>query len=66
MDSDLPSPAGAGARAAQLRAEINRANRLYYVENAPELGDAEWDARMQELLAVEQAYPDLRTPDSPT
>jgi len=53
-------------RAAQLRAEINRANRLYYVENAPELDDAEWDGRMQELLALEEANPTLLTPDSPT
>ena len=66
IDSDLPSPADAGARAAQLRAEINRANRLYYIENAPELDDAEWDARMQELVALEKAHSELRTPDSPT
>lgn len=53
-------------KAAQLRAEINRANRLYYVENAPKLDDAEWDGRMQELLALETEHPSLRTPDSPT
>ncbi|MDA1278566.1 MAG: NAD-dependent DNA ligase LigA [Chloroflexi bacterium] len=56
----------AGSRAGQLRAEINLANRLYYVENAPELDDAEWDAKMRELLALEQTYPELKTPDSPT
>ncbi|MDE0591646.1 MAG: NAD-dependent DNA ligase LigA [Dehalococcoidia bacterium] len=60
------SPEEAVNRAVQLRAEINRANRLYYVENAPKLDDAEWDARMQELLALEEAHPDLKTPDSPT
>ncbi len=66
MDPALPSPADARARAAKLRTEINRANRLYYVENAPDLSDADWDALMQELLALEKAYPELRTPDSPT
>jgi len=59
-------PEEAVNRATQLRAEINRANRLYYIENAPELNDAEWDARMQELLALEEAHPNLKTPDSPT
>ena len=53
-------------RAAQLRVEINRANTLYYIENAPEIDDAEWDARMQELLALEATYPELQTSDSPT
>ena len=53
-------------RVAQLRVEINRANTLYYIENAPEIDDAEWDARMQELLALEATYPELQTPDSPT
>jgi DNA ligase (NAD+) len=66
FDSDSSTLDEAAARAAQLRDEINRANRLYYVENAPELGDAEWDARMQELLALEDAHPDLQSPDSPT
>ena len=64
--SDSSNSDNAAIRAAQLRDEINRANRLYYVENAPELDDAEWDARMQELLALEHAHPELKTPDSPT
>ena len=54
------------ARAAELRAQIERANRLYYVEDAPELTDAEYDALMRELIALEEAHPELRTPDSPT
>jgi len=66
FDSDSSAPTEAVARTAQLRDEINRANHLYYVENAPELDDAEWDARMQELLALEATYPELKTPDSPT
>lgn len=59
-------PDDVAKRAAKLRAEINRANRLYYVEDAPVLDDAEYDARMQELLALEREHPALLTPDSPT
>ena len=54
------------ARVAELRARIERANRLYYVEDAPELTDAEYDALMRELVELEEAHPELRTPDSPT
>ena len=53
-------------RAADLRVRIERANRLYFVEDAPELTDAEYDALMRELVALEEAHPELRTPDSPT
>jgi len=53
-------------RAARLRVEINRANTLYYIENSPEIDDAQWDARMQELLSLEATYPELQTSDSPT
>jgi DNA ligase (NAD+) len=66
FDSESSTPNEAVVRSAQLRDEINRANRLYYVENAPELGDAEYDARMQELIALEAAHLELKTPDSPT
>ncbi len=71
FDSDSPESGSSdtgeiAVHATQLRAEINRANRLYYVDNAPELDDAEWDGRMQELLALEEAHPALRTADSPT
>jgi DNA ligase (NAD+) len=54
------------ARAAELRAALERANRLYYVEDAPEISDAEYDALLRELQELEQAHPELRTPDSPT
>jgi DNA ligase (NAD+) len=59
-------PEGARARHAELVAAIERANRLYYVENAPELSDAEYDALFRELLALEAAFPELATPDSPS
>ena len=54
------------ARAAWLRREIERHNRLYYREDAPEISDAEFDALFRELLALEEANPQLRSPDSPT
>ncbi|HEY7936234.1 MAG TPA: NAD-dependent DNA ligase LigA [Candidatus Limnocylindrales bacterium] len=56
----------AGERHAVLAAEIERADRLYYLEDAPELSDADYDARFRELVAIETAFPDLRTPESPT
>ena len=53
-------------RAAQLRREIERHNRLYYNEDAPEITDAEYDALFRELVAIEENNPALVTPDSPT
>lgn len=41
-------------------------NRLYYEQSAPEITDAEYDALMRELEALEADHPELRTPDSPT
>jgi DNA ligase (NAD+) len=45
---------------------IRRANEMYYVADAPELSDAEYDRLMRELVALETAFPALVTPDSPT
>ena len=53
-------------RLQQLRAEIRRHEDLYYQHSAPEISDAAFDALMQELESLEQQYPDLVTPDSPT
>jgi DNA ligase (NAD+) len=53
-------------RAAFLRAEIERHNRLYYVEERPEISDTEFDMLFRELQELEERYPELRTPDSPT
>ena len=50
----------------RLRARINHHNRLYYVYDAPEIPDAEYDRLMRELQALEQQHPDLITADSPT
>ncbi len=60
------APDVAAARHAELAATIAEANRLYYQEDAPELTDAEYDALMRELVALEAAHPALVTPDSPT
>ena len=54
------------ARIEHLRAEIGRHSALYYQHDAPEISDAEWDALMRELRALEAEHPELVTPDSPT
>jgi len=51
---------------ARLRREIRRHEELYYVHATPEISDAEFDALMRDLQVVEQAHPELVTPDSPT
>lgn len=56
----------ATARHAVLSEVLERANRLYYEQDAPELTDAEYDERMRELVALETAFPALVTPASPT
>ncbi len=56
----------AARRAAELRREITRHNRLYYLEDAPAVSDAEWDAMFHELRGLEERFPELVTPDSPT
>lgn len=53
-------------RAQALRAALRRHNYLYHVLDAPEISDAEFDALFAELVALERAYPELVTPDSPT
>ena len=53
-------------RVEQLRNDIRRHEELYYVQAAPEISDAEFDALMNELKALETSHPELLTPDSPT
>ena len=50
----------------KLREELRRHEHLYYVLDAPEISDAEYDALMNELKKLEAAHPHLVTPDSPT
>jgi len=53
-------------RAEQLRREIRRHDRLYYVEARPEISDRQYDELMDELKAIEARRPELSSPDSPT
>jgi DNA ligase (NAD+) len=53
-------------RAAELRQELERHNRAYYVLDDPEIGDDEYDALLNELRTIEADNPELLTPDSPT
>jgi DNA ligase (NAD+) len=50
----------------KLRDEIRRHDELYYVENAPEISDREYDELLEKLQKLEEANPELVTPDSPT
>ncbi len=74
---DLPADPAAGAgqaapgpaesqRHAQLTEEINDARWRYYVLDAPTIADGEFDAKLRELEQLEERFPGLRTPDSPT
>ncbi|KUK10331.1 MAG: DNA ligase [Clostridia bacterium 41_269] len=53
-------------RVEELRKEIDRHNYLYFVLNAPEISDQEFDALMRELIELEEKFPELITPYSPT
>ncbi len=54
------------ARAAELRDLLNEYSRRYYVLDDPVVEDSVYDALQRELLQIEQAFPDLQMPDSPT
>lgn len=58
-----PTPAD---RIAELRQRIDDANHRYYVLDDPSIPDAEWDALLRDLQALEAEHPELVTPDSPT
>ena len=58
-----PTPA---ERAAELRAQLHHHAHRYYVLDAPEVPDAEYDRLFQELQAIESAHPEVLTADSPT
>jgi DNA ligase (NAD+) len=57
---------GAAEQLSRLREQIDRANHAYYVLDAPDISDLEYDRLFRELQALEEAHPDLRSPDSPT
>jgi DNA ligase (NAD+) len=56
----------AASRAAELRGLIAHHDRRYYLEDDPEIADPEYDDLLRELREIEEANPDLVTPDSPT
>jgi DNA ligase (NAD+) len=58
--------ADARQRHAQLAQEVEDLAYRYYVLAQPTVSDADYDAKMRELTALEERWPDLRTPDSPT
>ena len=61
-----PAPVDVRRRAARLRREIRRHDRLYYGTAKPEISDAEYDALVRELRELESRHPKLVTPGSPT
>src|SRR5438067_10426830 len=56
----------AKVKAEELRFEISRHDYLYHVKSEPEISDAEYDELMRRLRAIEEHYPELISPDSPT
>ncbi|MCI5893138.1 MAG: NAD-dependent DNA ligase LigA [Clostridiales bacterium] len=53
-------------RVEELKQILNEANRDYYVLDAPKISDFEYDRLMRELIELEEAYPELKTSDSPS
>ncbi|HOZ65644.1 MAG TPA: NAD-dependent DNA ligase LigA, partial [Burkholderiaceae bacterium] len=64
FSSQLPGPDP--AHVAQLRAALHHHAHQYYVLDEPQVPDAEYDRLFRELQAIEDAHPELITPDSPT
>jgi DNA ligase (NAD+) len=74
-DAELPESSGVTATAAtpeareehqEIAEQVEEARWRYYVKDAPTLSDAEFDRLMRRLEELEEQFPDLRTPDSPT
>ncbi|MFN6120357.1 MAG: DNA ligase LigA-related protein, partial [Actinomycetes bacterium] len=61
-----PAPSDPATRVAELSALIRHHDERYYGLDAPEISDAEYDELMRELRSLEEANPDLASPDSPT
>ncbi|HYB48873.1 MAG TPA: hypothetical protein VED20_16225, partial [Streptosporangiaceae bacterium] len=60
------APPQARRRHADLSLDITEADHRYYVLDSPTISDIDYDTKMRELRGLEERYPDLRTPDSPT
>ena len=63
---EIPIFMEANARIHELRKLLNEHNHRYYVLCAPTLTDAEYDELYRELVAMENRFPDLKDPNSPT
>jgi len=66
MEAAVQTEDAVVARVEALRREIEEHNYRYHVLDSPTISDGEYDALMSELRALEQAHPELQTPDSPT
>ncbi len=70
MQMSLPAMAdslqAAAARIEELRGLIEHHNRLYYLQDNPEISDADYDRLFRELAELEKRFPELVTPQSPT
>lgn len=53
-------------RVAELQTLLNQYNYEYYVLDNPSVPDAEYDQKLRELIELEEKFPELKTPDSPT
>lgn len=62
----MTDQAQARQRIEELRAEIERHNRLYYIDTAPEITDREYDQLLQALEKLENEFPEFQSPTSPT
>jgi DNA ligase (NAD+) len=62
----MSTPTKAAARAAELRRLLEHHSYLYYIQDAPEISDAQFDRLFRELQDLEQAHPELASLDSPT
>lgn len=62
----MPDKSDAAKRAEELHKLINHHDRLYYIENEPEISDSEYDKLFVELETLEKEHPGIVTPDSPT
>ncbi len=62
----IPSRSQAAARIEELSAELRQHEYLYHVRDAPEISDAAYDELFHELKALEEQFPDLLSPNSPT
>lgn len=59
-------PANVSSRTEELRRQLEHHNRRYYLLDSPEISDAEYDKLFRELQSLEERFPELVTPESPT